>query len=62
MQTAATETRPGTLEFSGLASGEINLLRGTPNPLKGGWPFRFANMDQDGDRAGWLTLGRIVIL
>ena len=24
-------------------------------------PFRFANGGQDRDRAGWLTLGRIVI-
>ena len=31
------------------------------NPLKGGRSFRFANVDQDRDRVGWLTLGKIVV-
>ena len=31
------------------------------NPLKGGKPHRFANMDQDHDRPGWLTLGKLFV-
>ena len=37
------------------------LLLGIPNPLAGGKPFRFANVDNNKERAGWLTLGKIVL-
>ena len=56
-----TATRSVKLDFANLASGEIKLLLGIPNPLKGGRPIRFANTDQDRDRAGWLTLGKMVV-
>ena len=57
----ATDTRSVTFDLTKLSSGEISLLLGIPNPLKGGRPLRFANADQDRDRAGWLTLGKIVV-
>ncbi len=50
-----------TVDLAKSASGEIKLLLSIPSPLKGGKPFRFANVGQDGDRDGWLTLGKIVI-
>lgn len=31
------------------------------NSLKGGRPFRFANVDAEPLRPGWFTLGKIVI-
>ena len=58
---AATDTQSGTLDLAKFASGELKLLLGILNPLKGGKPLRFANVDQDRDRAGWLTLGKIVL-
>ncbi len=58
---AATDTQSVTLNLEKFASGEAKLLLGIPNPLKGGKPFRWANVGQDRDRAGWLTLGKIVI-
>jgi len=58
---AATDTQSETLDLAKFASGEIKLLIGILNPLKGGKPLRFANVDQDRDRAGWLTLGKIVV-
>ena len=58
---AATDTQSVTLDLARFAAGEIKLLLGIPNPLEGGKPFRLANVDQDRDRAGWLTLGKIVV-
>lgn len=58
---AAAATQVGTLDLAKYSSGEVALLLGIPNPLKGARPFRFANADQDRDRPGWLTLGRIAI-
>ena len=58
---AATDTQSVTLDLAKFASGEAKLLLGIPNLLKGGKPFRLANVDQDRDRAGWLTLGKIVV-
>ena len=57
----ATDTRSVTFDLTKLSSGEISLLLGIPNPLKGGRPLRFANADPDRDRPGLLTLGKIVI-
>ncbi len=57
----ATDTRSITLELAKVTSGEVTLLLGIPNPLKGGRSFRFANAEQDRDRAGWLTLGKVVV-
>ena len=58
---SASDTQSVTLDLAKLAPGETTLLLGIPNPLKGGKLFRFANGDQDRDRAGWLTLGKVVI-
>ena len=58
---AASDTQSVTLDLAKLAPGETKLLLGLPNPLKGGKLFRFANVDQDRDRVGWLTLGKFVI-
>lgn len=57
----ATATQSATLDLATFASGEITLLLCIPHPLKGGKPLRFANVGQDRDRAGWLTLGRTLI-
>lgn len=58
---AATDTQSVTLDLAKFASGEVKFLLGIPNPLLGGKPLRFANVDQDRDRAGWLTLGKTVV-
>jgi hypothetical protein len=50
-----------TLDLAKLPSGGVHLLLGIPNPLKNGRPLRFANADPEPFRAGWLTLGKIVI-
>jgi len=34
------------------------FLIGIPNPMQGGKPLRFANVGQDQDQPGWLTIGR----
>ena len=58
---AATDTQAVKLDLAKLASGEIKLLIGISTPLKNGRPLRFANADADPHRAGWLTLGKIVL-
>ena len=58
---AASDTQSVTLDLAKLAPGETKLLLGIPNPLKGGHPLRFANADAEPLRAGWLTLGKIVV-
>ena len=58
---AASDTQSVTLDLAKLAPGETKLLLGITNLLKGGKPFGFANADQNRDRAGWLTLGKIVL-
>jgi len=58
---ATAETQSGTLDLAKVSPGEITLLLGIRNPLKGGRPLSFANAGQNRDRAGWLTLGRIVV-
>lgn len=58
---ATTSTQSVAMDLGKLSSGEIELLLGISNPLKGGKTFHFANERQDRDRAGWLTLGRFVI-
>ncbi len=57
------------LELTGILPGEVkilacdvavelgqNFLIGVPNPMPGGKPLRFANITQDRDQLGWLTL------
>ena len=56
---AASDTQAVKLDLGKLAAGEIKLLVGISNPLKGGKPFRFANADQNRDRAGWVSLGKV---
>jgi len=58
---AATDTPSGTLDLAKVSPGESRLLFGIPNPLKGGRPLGFANADQNRDRPGWLTLGKLVV-
>ena len=58
---ASGDTRSATLDLARFSSGEITLLLGIPNPLKGGRPLRFANADVEPVRAGWLTLGKIIV-
>lgn len=40
-----------------LPTGNCTLLLRVVNPLEGGKPLRFANMTQDADLGGWLTVG-----
>ncbi len=56
---ARTDTGSVSLDLAKLPSGEIRLLLGIPNPMKGGRPLRFANVEPEPLRAGWLTLGRL---
>ncbi len=58
---SAADTQSVALDLTKVSTGEITLLLGIPNPLEGGRPLRFANADQDRDRPGWLTLGKIVV-
>lgn len=58
---AATASQSATIDLAKFSSGEMTLLLGISNPLNGGRPLRFANTDQDRDRPGWLTLGKIVV-
>ena len=43
-----------------LAPGAYRLLLRVPNPMSGGPPLRFANVEQDRDLPGWLTLAGLV--
>jgi hypothetical protein len=61
LQPAVMDTQSQTLDLAKFSSGEIKLLLGIPNPLKSGKPLRLANMDQDRDRVGWLTFGKVFI-
>ena len=58
---AAANTQSAMLDLTKFSSGEVKLLLGIPNPLKGGKPFRFANVNTEMVRPGWLTLGKIII-
>ena len=58
---ATSDTRSTAFTLAEVPSGEVTLLLGIPNPLKGGRPLRFANTGQDRDRVGWLTLGKLVV-
>jgi hypothetical protein len=58
---AATDTQSEKLDLAKFASGEVKLLLCIPKPLTCGKPVRFAKVDLDRDRAGWLTLGKILI-
>ena len=58
---ANSDTRSTAFTLAEIPSGEVTLLLGIPNPLKGGRSFRFANAEQDRDRAGWLTLGKVAV-
>ena len=58
---ANSDTRSTAFTLAEVPSGEVTLLLGIPNPLKGGRPLRFANTGQDRDRVGWLTLGKLVV-
>lgn len=58
------ELMPGTaveagvaLDLAGFAGDPIRLLVGVANPMRGGKPLRFANVDGGGDGRGRLTLG-----
>jgi hypothetical protein len=46
--------------FENVASGKLLLLLGVENPLPKGRSLRFANVGQDLDQLGWLTLGTIL--
>jgi hypothetical protein len=48
-----------TMDLAKLPPGEVTLFLGIPNPLKGGRPLRFANVDAGPLRPGWLALGTI---
>ncbi len=47
--------------FDKVPSGKVLLLLGVENPLPKGRPLRFANVDQDRDQPGWLTLGTVLV-
>ncbi len=43
--------------LAALMPGTYRVLLRVPNPMAGGRPLRFANLAQDRDLPGWLTLG-----
>lgn len=45
-----------TVDTSDLAKGKYTLAVRVPNSLPQGMPLRFANLNQDRDVDGWLTL------
>ncbi len=45
----------------GLGVGQYKILLSVTNPIPNGLPLRFANVAQDADRSGWLTLGQLTI-
>jgi len=49
----------GNVSTVGLGSGSLTLLLRVPNSLPKGKPVRFANVAQDADLDGWLTLGTL---
>ncbi len=55
---ATADTRSIDLSLENVSSGEVTLLLGILNPLKGGGSFRFANLGRDRDCGGWPTPGR----
>ena len=50
-----------TLDVKGLKGGTYTLAVRVPNPLPTGKPLRFANITQDVDAPGWLSLGTVRI-
>lgn len=44
-----------------LPAGEGIVAVRIPNAMAGGAPLKFANVEQDADREGWLTLGTVVV-
>ena len=56
---STADTSSVDLDLAQLPSGRIHLHIGIPNPLKGGKPLRFANVDAEPSRPGWLTLGTL---
>lgn len=49
------------LDLGGLAPGTYRVVVRVPNALAGAPPVRFANLGQDLDAEGWLTLGTIAL-
>lgn len=58
---SSADTRSVALDLATFPSGEVTLLLGIPNPHPSGRPVRFANVGQDRDRTGWLTLGKVAV-
>lgn len=56
---ATAESRSTRLDLSSLPAGRISLWVGVPNPLPSGRPLRFANINTDTSRPGWLHLGTV---
>lgn len=45
----------------GLAAGNYVLLLRVSNPMLGGQPIRFANVNQDKHLSGWMTIGEFTV-
>ena len=58
---SAADTQSGSLNLSSIPAGPVRLFLGIPSPLPGGRPVRFANLNPDESRPGWLTLGAIAV-
>ncbi|MBS1209820.1 MAG: hypothetical protein H6R19_2218 [Proteobacteria bacterium] len=57
---ATPALRDQVFDLTGLPAGTYRVLLQGENPLIKGMPVRFANVRQDADRAGWLTLGEFL--
>ncbi|HAM71472.1 MAG TPA: DUF4832 domain-containing protein [Verrucomicrobiales bacterium] len=61
LQPGATDDKAATLDLSSFPSGRVTLSVSVPNPLKGGKPLRFANLDPLPDPSGALALGDVML-
>lgn len=57
----STMLRTYTQPAPGLQAGEYKLLMRVQNPMTNGIPLRFADLTQDADLVGWLTLGQFSV-
>ena len=61
LQPGTSETMAATLDLSSLPEGETLVRVSIANPMKGGKPFRFANLDRSPAPGAALTLGTITL-
>ena len=56
-----TGSASANLKLDRPGPGEFRLFIGVAHPLKGGKPLRFANVEAEPRRSGWLSLGTVAV-